>query len=205
MRIRIATAALIAATAAACASADTMRRTSGADLPVDIERYTHRDGETRFVSLEPIPIGEPPTVTAERVALAVGALYAGRSDRDDFHTLALVLRTRASGQRALFAEERNLLLQVDGQYVSSNPLPGGTAYLVDDGLGGIEETVMIPFSPDQIRALADAERVRGRLGPWFAFDLPRPQRRALLRILDEIPEGVAFNANTRVGQIIASQ
>ncbi|MGD2071333.1 MAG: hypothetical protein PVI57_21870 [Gemmatimonadota bacterium] len=191
-----------------CAPATPTPAERPADLRVELRRFTQEDGNTEYVSLEPLRIGSAPSIAGDDVVLAVGALYAhglGHGDAAAYHALALVLRTTSTDGSPIFAADRSLLLSLDGQYVASNPVPGGHAYQVSESPRGLQETVMVPVTPERIRALADATEVRGRLGPWFSFVLPRPHRRALLALLDEIPSDVEYNRGAVETRIVADR
>lgn len=172
--------------------------------PAPVREYSH-DG-LRFVSLGPLPVGEMRTIQDGAVSLYVGALYAGSGEVDKGeHTLALVLRSVSRDGVPVLTSGTDLLLDVDGTYVASNPRPGGHTYQVEGTDGGVAETVMVPLTPELLRKLSQAQLVRGRLGPWFSFVLPRAQRAALAGILDEIPVGVRYRTSRPLPGIIASQ
>lgn len=193
-----------AAAAAGCASPPAAP-SSSAPAAVDLRRFGGSDGGMRFVSLEPLRVGTTPTLTEERVQLGVGALYGGPPEGGDGpHTLALVLTVVSSDGTPLLSPGCGLLLEVDGTRLASDPAPGGHIYSVEQTLEGVRETVMVPLGPDRMRRLAEAEVVRGRLGPWFSFLLPPDQRRALLRILDEIPDDAVFRHSLDRGGMVAS-
>ncbi|HEX9884971.1 MAG TPA: hypothetical protein VGA70_00710 [Longimicrobiales bacterium] len=172
---------------------------------IELRRYTDSAGTMRFVSLEPLAVGEAPNLFAERVHLSVGALYAAPGEgHEGEHTLALILTTVTRGGRALLADGRDLLLDVDGTHITSNPRPGGLIYTVAGTRKGIEETVMVPLTPALLREVVEAHLVMGRLGDWFTFVLPDVHRRGLARILDEIPRDASFKAEAPLRAIVAS-
>lgn len=190
--------------ASGCATSPAPDGPGGTSFPTSIREYS--SGQLRFVSLEPLPVGETPTIHDRSVMLDVGALYAGPREADEGeHTLALVLRSVTRGSGPILTSGRDLLLDVDGTWVAGNPEPGGHTYQVEGTARGISETVMVPVTPDLLRQVARADVVRGRLGPWFSFVLPPSQRAALGRILDEIPEGVSYRMGRPARALVASQ
>jgi len=171
-----------------------------ARLDVELRRFQDQSGTTHYVQLDPLRVGRTPTLDAGSVTLAMGALYVSRPDGpESFHTLALVLTTVNPEDDPLLEDDQQLLLDIDGTRLESSPGPRGHTYRTESTAPGLEETVMVPLSPEQMRALADARVVRGRLGPWFSFVLPTPHRRALRALLDELPDGVGFNEAPRTG------
>lgn len=166
-------------------------------------REYSQDG-LRFVSLDPVDVGPAATLQGT-VTLFVGALYVGSMDAvGGEHTLALVLRSVNKGGVPILTSGSDLLLEVDGTYVTSNPGPGGHTYQIQGTEGGVTETVMVPLDPDMMVQLAKAETVRGRLGPWFSFVLPPSQRATLTEILPELPSGAHYRLSSPTESLIAS-
>ena len=169
-------------------------------LDVELRRFQDQSGTTHYVQLDPLRVGPTPTIQADRVTLAMGALYVSRPDGPrTFHTLALVLTTVNPEDDPVLEEDQGLLLEIDGTWLESSPGPRGHTYRTQSTAPGLEETVMVPLSPEQMQALADARTVRGRLGPWFSFVLPPAHRQALHALLDELPDDVGFNEEPRSG------
>ena len=185
-----------------CLSSDALAGGPSAPHPTQFREYSH-DGR-RFVSLEPVDVGQIPTLQGH-VSLCVGALYVGTTEGPGGeHTLALVLRSHNTDGDAILTGGSDLLLEVDGTYVASSPQPGGHVYEVERDEHGVTETVMVPLDPAMMAQLADADVVRGRLGPWFSFVLPRTHRAALTGILARIPSDVRYHSAPTAASFAAS-
>jgi hypothetical protein len=186
---------------AGCLSSEPFSGGPAVPLPTHVREYSH-DG-LRFVALEPVDVGRMPTLQGS-VTLSVGALYMAAEAPGGEHTLALVLRSVNADDRPILASGSNLLLEVDGTYLASSPRPGGHTYEVERSARGVTETVMVPIDPAMMADLVDAEVVRGRLGPWFSFVLPRTHRAALTGILARIPSDVRYHSRPSVSGFAAS-
>jgi len=188
---------------AGCLSSNAFAGGSAVPLPTQVREYSH-DG-LRFVSLEPVDVGQMPTLQGS-VSLYVGALYVGPAEAPGGeHTLALVLRSVNADGYPILTGGSDLLLEVDGTYVASNPRAGGHTYEVESSKGGVTETVMVPLDPAMMSVVAEADVVRGRLGPWFSFVLPPSHRSALTGILDRIPSGARYHLSAPTANFTASE
>lgn len=161
----------------ACASPEPRSQSVDPAPPArsSIERATDPASGVTSVVLTPSPV---PTLGPSDLhvrSLSVGAQFAsrplpGKQTRDAY---GLVFVTVANQSRPIFERDRRLLLDIDGQLFTSVQNPAGlnSLYGAHQTEAGIEERIVIPVGAAVIHSLADAGRVKGRLGSWVMFEL----------------------------------
>ena len=90
---------------------------------------------------------------------------------DPFNRVALVILAASDSIQPVLHESRQLLLDIDGEFFLTHPMPDPHLYTFRPTRLGYTETVIVPIDRKLLTLMAQAERVRGRVGHWLAFDL----------------------------------
>ena len=179
----------------ACASQSSHRglatpiRSGGA-----IERAVDPATGLTSIVVSPSPVDLGGSARQDGLSLSVGAHYAARSasDRDPQEVFALLFVAATDGASPVFEGDRRLLLDIDGQLFTSTRSAAGRVGLYGSKATetGVRERVLVPVSSDIIQRLAEAKRVRGRLGSWVTFELT-PEQLVPFRSLNQASAAVA--------------
>lgn len=140
--------------------------------------------------VDPVPVGEVELPGQGRLGLSIGAFYA-RFDAPDgmIDELALMLMVRGPDLESLFDGSRELLLDIDGSHFTGQPGESENSFRVERTPHGTQAMLAIPISPDVLLKVADATRVRGRIGHWGAFAFPPDARLRLADLVHRLPAG----------------
>ena len=152
--------------------------------------------DVRTLMVAPRPVADVARPGEDPAALAIGSFFA-RYDSPDGPVDQLALMVVLEGESAtrVLASGRSLLLEIDGEFFQGEPGLGSNNVHWDPADGG-RATLAIPISPEILRALADAELVRGRVGAYGSFDFPDRARTRLGDLLRGLPSDYAATAPT---------
>lgn len=168
-------------------------------------RWVETRTDVRTLLVSPRRVAEVARPGEDAAELAIGSFFARyESDRGPVDQLALMIVLRGETATRVLASGRSLLLEIDGEFFQGEPGLGNNSVSWDPSDGG-RATLAIPISPEVLRALSDAESVRGRIGAYGAFDFPNRTRARLADLLRGLPED--FSATTpdaAVRAIVAS-
>ena len=151
---------------------------------------------TAAVTGEGIPVGSH---------VEVGALFASydRAQGDRVEGVALIIKTVCPTAEPLFAWSRRLDLEVNGVVLEGNPSPDPRLYHIGRMATGVVETLIVPVSPDLLRALAGAKEIHGEIGRRLRFEMGSEHRAGLAAFLDELPASVRRGLRSKTDAIAA--
>ena len=144
--------------------------------------------EVRTLLVSPAAIARIDAPGMSDAQLSIGAFFTRwDSPSGSIDQLALLVELVGDRPMDFISFQPSLLLEMDGTVIDRAPGVTGNSVSWDTTAEGRRARMVIPITPVELRALADADQVRGRVGLWAAFAFDAAARARLATVLEGMP------------------